>query len=83
MTDAEILAVIQQAVREETGDFEAVVTPATRAEDVAGWDSLAHGRIMMSIEAAVGGRMRIEDTYEAGDVGELVPVVRRAAAGRG
>lgn len=78
MTDNEILEVIQRAVRSETGSEHAVVTTATTAADIPGWDSLAHGRIMLSIEIALGTRFEIEKTYAATNVGELIPIFRAA-----
>lgn len=78
MTDAEILEVIRRAVREETGNPDAIVDPATTAADVPGWDSLAHGRIMLAIEVELGARCDIEKTYAAANVGELVPLFREA-----
>lgn len=84
MTDAEILAAIEKAVRSETGDEGAIVSAETTAADVAGWDSLAHGRIMLTLEVELGIRIDIEKTYTATNVGELVSIVGSAltAAGR-
>ena len=42
------------AVREETDSPDAVVEPAMTANDVPGWDSLAHVRIVMNMEARTG-----------------------------
>ncbi|MGE5269358.1 MAG: acyl carrier protein [Thiohalocapsa sp.] len=78
MTDAEILEVISRAIREETDNPDIVVGPATTAADVPGWDSLAHGRIMLAIEIELGARCNIEDTYAAANVGDLVPLFRAA-----
>jgi len=78
MTDAEILEAIQRAVRSETDDLTVVVTAATTAADVAGWDSLAHGRIMLTLEVELGVRIDIEKTYSATRVGELIPILRSA-----
>lgn len=81
MTDAELLEAIQRAVRSETGDESVVVTAETTAADVAGWDSLAHGRIMLTLEVELGSRISIEETYAATKVGELIPILRQAISG--
>jgi acyl carrier protein len=78
MTDPEILDAIRRAVRTETGDEQAVVNAETRAADVPGWDSLAHGRIMLVIEIDLSVRIDIDKTYTATQVGELIPIIRAA-----
>ena len=83
MTDAELLDAIQRAVRSETDNPIAVVTAATTAADVAGWDSLAHGRIMLTLEVELGGRIDIEKTYSATKVSELIPILRLAVGSTG
>ncbi len=81
MTDTEILEAIQRAVRGETGDESISMTAETTAADVAGWDSLAHGRIMLTLEVELGIRIDIEKTYLATKIGELVPIFRAAIDG--
>lgn len=83
MTDAELLEAIQRAIRSETGDDSTAITVETTAADVAGWDSLAHGRIMLTLEVELGGRIDIEKTYSATKVGELIPILRSAIDGAG
>lgn len=83
MTDTEILEAIQRAVQSETGDGATVVTAETTAADVAGWDSLAHGRIMLTLEVELAVRINIEATYAATKVGELIPILRAALSDAG
>jgi acyl carrier protein len=66
-----------EAVREETGDPEAVVTSGMTADDIPGWDSLAHVRIVMNMEARTGAEIDISDTYKAATVDELCAIVRK------
>ena len=42
------------AIAEETGVAADSITAETTAADVEGWDSLAHVRIMLNIEARAG-----------------------------
>ncbi len=81
MTDDEMLEAIRRAVRSETGAAQAVVTAETTAADVPGWDSLAHGLIMLTLEVEFGVRVDIEKTYAATRVGELIPILRAAIGG--
>jgi len=78
MCNSEILDVVQRAIRNETGDSTVIVTLRTQASDVPGWDSLAHGRILLSIEVELGLRIDIDATYRAADVGELVKIIQEA-----
>ena len=73
------------AVREETDSPDAVVEPAMTANDIPGWDSLAHVRIVMNLEARTGTEIEMSDTYKAATVGDLCDIVMKnldAAAGR-
>ncbi len=63
------------AVREETDNPEAVVEPAMTANDIPGWDSLAHVRIVMNMEARTGAVIEMSDTYKAATVGDLCDIV--------
>jgi acyl carrier protein len=83
MTESEILNVIQMAIREETNAHDLVITKEMTADDVPGWDSLAHSRIVLSIEIAVGRPIDIDDTYKAATIGELIEVVRKAVDSQG
>ena len=67
------------AVREEIGDPAAVVEPAMTANDIPGWDSLAHVRIVMNMEARTGAVIEMSDTYKAATVGDLCDIVLKNA----
>lgn len=47
---------------------------ATTADQVPGWDSLAHVRIMMNVEFELDRQdeMQVEETYKAADIGQLL-----------
>jgi len=71
MTERVRTALIE-AIREETDAFDVVITDATTAADVPGWDSMAHVRIVMNAENRLGKKFTIAATYEARNVAELV-----------
>ncbi|WP_239032029.1 acyl carrier protein [Paroceanicella profunda] len=48
------------------------ITRETTADDVEGWDSLQHVRILTSIERSFGFRFASDEIAELRDVGELV-----------
>lgn len=81
MTHAEIIAAIADAVREETDEETIEIGPDTTADQVPGWDSLAHVRIVLNVGLRVGAKIDISDTYTAANVGELADVVERALGG--
>ena len=69
------------AVREETDNPETVVEPAMTANDIPGWDSLAHVRIVMNLEARTGAVIEMSDTYKAATVGDLCEIVMKNLGG--
>ena len=80
MTDDEILEKIETIVRDELDDDDIVLSLTTKAMDVAGWDSLAHITIMVSIERAFGVQFATSDITTLGNIGDLVRLVRTTRA---
>lgn len=79
LTDLEILAVIRDVVAEETNASDSfILTVDMSADDVPGWDSLAHARIVLGLEIAIGSPIDIDDTYTATNIKELVSVIQMA-----
>jgi acyl carrier protein len=78
MDMAGIWHALQEAVREETGDPAVKVSPGMTADDIPGWDSLAHVRIVMNLEARTGAEIEISDTYKAATVDDLCGIVSRS-----
>lgn len=79
MTDAELLERIQAVIRNELDDDSLVVERATLASDVPGWDSLAHVRIVVGVEHALGVRFPMSAIGELHDVGDLLDLARRTS----
>ena len=76
MTDDEILSRITDVVRDQLDDDEIALTPATEANSVDGWDSLAHVRIMIAVEEEFGVRFQTSEITSLKNVGGLVVLVR-------
>ena len=51
------------------------VEPMTTAEDVDGWDSLAHIRLVVSIEKAFSIRFTASEISQLENVGDLVELI--------
>jgi acyl carrier protein len=77
MDRAGVWRAMVEAVREETGNPDAIVNPGMTADDIPGWDSLAHVRIVMNLEARTGAEIEISDTYKAATVDDLCAIVLR------
>lgn len=57
-----------------------VITPATKAEDVDGWDSLAHIHLVVSIEKALKMRFTAEEVSSLQNVGDLATLILKKQA---
>ena len=72
MTHEEILERLGDIVAETVGLDRLVLTAATTAADVDGWDSLAHVQIIVAVERAFSVQFRTGEIAAIGNVGELV-----------
>ena len=54
MTDAEIYVGLTQLFREMFADDDIVLTPATTAKDIDGWDSFNHLNLIVATETRFG-----------------------------
>jgi acyl carrier protein len=66
---------LDEVFREVFDDPGIVLTDETTAEDVPGWDSLAHVNLMFSIESEFGIAFNSSELSTLQDVGELRRVV--------
>jgi acyl carrier protein len=82
MDREDIWQALVEAVREETDNPKATVNPTMTADDISGWDSLAHVRIVMNLEARTGAEIEISDTYKAATVDDLFRIVLRSLPAR-
>ena len=73
-----------RAVLEDVLDREGLdIRPETTANDVPGWDSLNHVRLLVRLEQAQGIAFSVEDVETVGNVGDLLALVDRLkSAGR-
>lgn len=61
-------------------DDTVVVTPELTANDVDGWDSLTHIRLMLTVEKAFKVRFTASEVGKLKNVGELASLIASKAA---
>lgn len=76
MTNQDVLENITDIIRENLDNDDIVLTAETKAEDVDGWDSLAHVRIMVAVEEAFNVRFTTDEITSLKDVGSLIALIQ-------
>ncbi|HEX7851703.1 MAG TPA: acyl carrier protein [Sphingomonas sp.] len=76
MDEEEILRRIEEVVRDQLDDEAIVLSRTTRADEVDGWDSLAHVRIMIAVEEEFGVRFQTSEITSLKNIGGLVDLVK-------
>jgi len=61
-------------------DNDIVITPATTANDVDGWDSLSHVNLIVAVEASFGIRFSQKELLTLKNVGDLLNCITRKLA---
>ncbi len=83
MTGGDTMQRVAAVVRRVFKRLDAVVTDATTADDIDGWDSVSHAILLMDVERAFGIRFVPDDVVDLDNVGDLVRAVdARLAADR-
>lgn len=75
--------VIQQLVpifRDVFSDDEIILSPQITSSDIDGWDSLAHIRLVISIEKVLDLSFSADEISEAQNVGEFAALILRKQA---
>lgn len=79
MSENEVLVKLTQVFQDVFDDGAIVITPATTARDVDGWNSLANIRLMIAVEDEFGIKFNVGEFQEFRNIGDLVAgVVRRS-----
>jgi acyl carrier protein len=76
MTDEEILSRIETVVRDVVGDDSIKLTMNTVAQEVDGWDSMAHINIIVALEHEFKIKFKTASLEEAQNTGDLVKLIR-------
>ena len=83
MVHSAVLKAIAEIVAEETGELEVQLLRETTADEVAGWDSVAHSRIILRLEEVFDIKVAEEKIYSFENVGALLDYVVVLKSGAG
>ena len=72
MQNEDLLLKVQDIFRDILDDEEIVLSEASTAEDVEGWDSLTHIQLIVAIEKKFKIKFTSKEILSWKDVGELV-----------
>jgi acyl carrier protein len=75
MQSPEIYAKLTPIFRDLFDVPELVLSPQLTAEDVEGWDSLNHIRLILSVQKSFGLKFSALETGQLKNVGELVQLI--------
>jgi acyl carrier protein len=78
----DLLVDLQNVFRRVFDEDELVITPSTSADDVDGWDSMAHINLIVAIEKKFGVRFTASDLAALGGVGQNVGNLLGLLAGK-
>lgn len=78
-----VFATLTELFRDVFDDDALVLTPASSAADIAGWDSLNHISLLVAAEMRFGVRFRSAEMEELKNVGELAALIARLLADKG
>jgi acyl carrier protein len=67
---------VRHVVADTFGIEPASITPETSAEDVDGWDSVAHASLIVGLESTFGKTIPIDRAFDVPNVGALVSLLR-------
>ena len=73
----EVMGLLHPIFRDVFDDDELIIEAKTTANDIDGWDSLTHIRLVISIEKAFGLRFTAAEISELENVGEMVELIVR------
>jgi acyl carrier protein len=77
-----ILEGVQETIRREFKDPAITVDLTTTAEDIDGWDSLAHARLILALEERFGVEFPASRLFVLNTVGELVELIAASTQAR-
>ena len=75
MTREQVLARIQEILRDVVEDDYLVIGEATIAADVVDWDSANHVRLIIALEEELGFRLESDEIAEPESVGALIDLI--------
>ena len=80
MQEPEIYSQLNKVFRDLFDDDGIELTPQTNANDIEGWDSLAHINLIVALEAKFKIKFKTAEIESLHNVGNLVDVIARKSA---
>lgn len=77
----DVYSPLVEIFRDVFGDDEIVIDSETTVDDIEGWDSLSHVRLIMEIEKRFSIKFQRADVVRLANVGELVDLILSAKNG--
>lgn len=77
-----ILEGVQETMRREFKNPAIAIDLDTTAEDIDGWDSLAHARLILALEERFGIEFPAARLFDLDNVGELVELIEASRPSR-
>ena len=77
MTYDAVMDKLNDVFRTQFKDAALVLTPTTVADDVPGWDSLGHIRLILNVERTFGIKFKTSEVASFKNVGELATMVQQ------
>ena len=81
MNEAQILEALTHVFRDVFDDDDIVLTAATTAQDIEGWDSQAHVNLIVAAEMRFGIRFRTAELESLHDVGQFARLIESKQRG--
>ena len=75
MTRDEVRATLQEELGAILDVDGLKLADQTEASDVAGWDSLAHLKLLVALEPALGVKFQLTEMNASANVGELIDLI--------
>lgn len=73
----DLMSELIQVFQDVFEDDDLVISRATTAADVAGWDSLQHVTLILQVERRFGFRLSSAEVADLKSVGDLLDIVQR------
>ena len=73
----DLMSELTQVFQDVFEDDDLVISRATTAADVAGWDSLQHVTLILQVERQFGFRLSSAEVADLKSVGDLLDIVQR------
>jgi len=79
MDEPQIYARLKEIFEDVFDEESMTITPELSAKDVAGWDSLTHIRLLLSVEKAFKIKFSTSEIGKLKNVGDLVTLIQARA----